>query len=121
MEGVVYDLHQSLDCFENVGLPIDEIYIGEGGSRSALWRDIQANVFGRDVKVLETEDLSANGAAIIAGVGTGLFPDFETACDLTIRFGETVRFNAELHAQYDSSYRRYCELYPALKEWFGNG
>jgi len=121
MEGVVYDLHQSLDCFENVGLPIDEIYIGEGGSRSALWRDIQANVFGRDVKVLETEDLSANGAAIIAGVGTGLFPDFETACYLTIRFGETVRFNAELHAQYDSSYRRYCELYPALKEWFGNG
>ena len=121
MEGVVFDLRHSLECFKSLGLPIEEIRMGEGGSRSALWRQIHADVFGHDVRLIETEDLSAVGAALIAGVGGGLFPNFETACEATIKLGETVRCQPEQTTFYEDAYRRYSELYPTLKAWFAKG
>ena len=118
MEGVAFDLRHSLEIIKILGLPINEIRIGEGGSRSPLWCQIQADVFAHDVRVIETEDLSAVGAALIAGVAGGLFPNFETACAATIKFGEMVAHNPERTAIYEQNYQRYCEIYPSLKKWF---
>ena len=99
MEGVAFDLKRSLECFEDIGLPIEDLRIGEGGARSALWRQIQADVFGRDVRVLEVQDASALGAAVIAGVGVGVFPDFEAACERSVKLGEAVRSGAKRAAE----------------------
>ncbi len=118
MEGAAFDLKRSLECFEDIGLPIEDLRIGEGGARSALWRQIQADVFGRDVRVLEVQDASALGAAVIAGVGVGVFPDFEAACERSVKLGEAVRSGAERAAEYEKRFRRYRELYPSLKGWF---
>ncbi len=120
MEGVAFDLRHSLECFKRLGLPIDELRIGEGGAKSALWRSIQADVFGQDVRMMETRDASAIGAAIIVGVGVGVFEDFESACERVIVLGETVRCEADRVAQYEGCYRRYSHLYPSLKDWFHN-
>ncbi|MCZ6680471.1 MAG: xylulokinase [Candidatus Poribacteria bacterium] len=121
MEGVVFDLRHSLECFKSLGLPIEEVRMGEGGSRSALWRQIHADVFCHDLRLIDTEDLSAVGAALIAGVGGGIFPDFPTACKATIKLGEMVRCDPERAAFYEEAYQRYCELYPTLKSWFEKG
>ena len=118
MEGVVFDLRHSLECFKQLNLPISEIYIGEGGSRSELWRQMQADIFGQQVRILEVEDVSALGAAIIAGVGVGVFDDFESACDLTVSLGQTIFSNTEQIEKYERYYRRYSGLYPSLKNWF---
>lgn len=118
MEGVAFDLKRSLECFEDIGLPIEDLRIGEGGARSALWRQIQADVFGRDVRVLEVQDASALGAAVIAGVGVGVFPDFEAACERSVKLGEAVRSGAKRAADYEKRFRRYRDLYPSLKGWF---
>ena len=119
MEGVAFDLRHSLECFKRLGLPIDEIRIGEGGAKSVLWRHIQADVFGRDVRVMETRDASAIGAAVIAGVGIGLFEDFASRSLIrTIGLGETVPCSADRAEQYETCYRQYSRLYPSLKEWF---
>ena len=118
MEGVAFDLKRSLECFEDIGLPIEDLRIGEGGARSALWRQIQADMFGRDVRVLEVQDASALGAAVIAGVGVGVFPDFEAACERSVNLGEAVRSGARHAADYEKRFRRYRELYPSLKGWF---
>ena len=118
MEGVAFDLRHSLECFKRLGSPIDELRIGEGGAKSELWRAIQADVFGQDVRVLETREVSAIGAAIIAGIGVGVFSDFESACEKAIVLGETVRCDADRVQQYEAYYQRYCELYPILKDWF---
>ena len=118
MEGVAFDLRRSLECFEDIGLSIKELRIGEGGARSALWRQIQADVFGRDVRVLEVQDASALGAAVIAGVGVGVFPDFETACERSVGLGATVRCCAARAVEYEKQFHRYCGLYPSLKGWF---
>ena len=90
MEGVAFDLRQSLECFKGLGLPAEELRIGEGGARSALWRQIQADVFGQDVRVLEVEDASALGAAIIAAIGVEMYTDFESGCGRAVGLGETV-------------------------------
>ena len=118
MEGVAFDLRRSLECFEDIGLPIEDLRIGEGGARSALWRQIQADVFGRDARVLEVQDASALGAALIAGVGVGVFPDFETACERSVGLGEGVRRNDERATDYEKQFQRYGDLYPSLKGWF---
>jgi xylulokinase len=121
LEGVVFDLRHSLECFKEIGLPIDEIRMGEGGSRASVWRHIHADVFGHDLRLIETEDLSAVGAALIASVGGEIFPDFSTACEATIKLGETIPCNPERAKFYEDAYQRYCELYPTLKNWYTNG
>ena len=118
MEGVIFDLRHSLECFKKLNLPIREIYIGEGGSRSKLWQQMQADIFGQEVKNLEVEDASALGAAIIAGVGLGVFDDFESACNKTVVLGQTIFSNTDQIERYERYYQRYCGLYPSLKNWF---
>lgn len=118
MEGVVYDLRHSLDCFTEIGLPIDELRIGEGGSYSALWRQIQADILGRDVVRIETDDLSAVGAALLAGVGSGLYADFATACRGAVKLAETVSCDAGQAELYRQAFARYGALYPTLKDWY---
>jgi len=118
MEGVAFDLRRSLECFEDIGLPIADLRIGEGGARSALWRQIQVDVFGRDARVLEVQDASALGAAVIAGVGVGVFPDFEAACERAVGLGEAVRCNGKRATDYEKQFQRYRGLYPSLKVWF---
>jgi xylulokinase len=121
MEGVAFDLRHSLECFKSLGLPIKEIRMGEGGSRSLLWRQIHADVFGHDLRLIETEDLSAVGAGLLAAVSGGLFPDFESACQAVIKLGETVYCDAGRAASYQEAYERYCRLYPMLQAWYGQG
>ena len=118
MEGVAFDLRHSLECFKRLGSPIDELRIGEGGAKSALWSAIQADVFGQDVRIMETREVSAVGAAIIAGIGVGVFSAFESACEKAIVLGETIGCDAGRVQQYEAYYQRYCELYPTLKNWF---
>lgn len=118
MEGVAFDLRQSLECFKGLGLPAGELRIGEGGARSALWRQIQADVFGQDVRVLEVEDASALGAAIIAAVGVEMYTDFESGCGRAVGLGETVRCDAARVRRYEACFRHYSRLYPSMKDWF---
>jgi xylulokinase len=118
MEGVVYDVRHCLECFKRLNLPLHEIRIGEGGAKSLLWRQIQADVFGQPVRLMETEDASAVGAALIAGVGVGVWRDFAEACGRTIRLGETIEPTAENVARYERGYRLYSRFYDDLKETF---
>ncbi len=118
MEGVAFDLRQALDCFARLGLPMAELRIGEGGAKSALWRQILVDVFGRDGRLMDLGDASAIGAAIIAGVGTGVFQDFEEGCGLTVRLADRIVCDSGNAGVYDSSYRLYQELYPSLKDWY---
>ena len=121
MEGVAFELRQALECFHALNLPINEIRIGEGGSRSPLWRQILADVFGRDARLMEVEDASAVGAAIIAGVSAGVWPSFQEACDRVIILSETVSCDPSRVEIYERAFQRYRGLYPALREWFGTG
>ena len=89
-----------------------------GGARSALWRQIMADVFGRPVAVLENAEGPAFGAALLAGTGAGLYPDVPAACAQTLREAGRVTPHPGRAALYDAYYGAYRGLYPALRPSF---
>lgn len=118
IEGIIFDLRHSLECFKQQGIAINEIRIGEGWAQSPLWLNIQSAVFGQDLKVLKTKELSAVGSSLIASVGVGNFPNFEAACAAGVKISETVTCNQEDIDFYEERYRKYCSLYPTMKQWY---
>jgi xylulokinase len=113
MEGVAFSLRDTFTLFEELGIPVAEIRLGGGGARGALWRKIQADVYGRPVERLEAEEGGAFGAALLAGTGVGAWPDVATACAETIRVAEVIEPS---HAsEMEAAYREYRKVYPALK------
>jgi xylulokinase len=101
-----------------MGVPITQVRASGGGARSRLWRQIQADVTGREHVTINVDEGPAFGVALLAGVGTGVWPDVATACRATIQVNEATAPNAENHAVYDKVYRVYRELYPNLKHQF---
>ncbi|HBO44734.1 MAG TPA: xylulokinase, partial [Planctomycetaceae bacterium] len=85
LEGVTYSLADSLAIFDELGVPIRQIRASGGGGRSTLWRQIQADVFGREVVTINTDEGAAFGVALLAAVGAGEFKSVEEACRATIR------------------------------------
>jgi xylulokinase len=95
--------------------------MGGGGAKSALWRQIHADILGLSVVTAKTPENSATGAAMLAGIGTEVFPSFEEACEKTVRHGDEIRPDNTYRAGYEQLYHRYRALYPALQEHFRQG
>ena len=76
LEGVAFSLRDTLTIFAEMDVPVENIRLGGGGARSPLWRQIQADVYGRAVEILEAEEGAAYGAALLAGVGAGAWPEW---------------------------------------------
>jgi xylulokinase len=113
LEGVAFSLQDTLTLFEELGIPVKSIRLGGGGARGSLWRQIQADVYGQSVELLEAEEGGAFGAALLAGTGVGAWPDVESACAATVRVSETIApRNADVMRE---AYKLYRRVYPALR------
>jgi xylulokinase len=117
LEGVAFGLRDSFELMKQAGQKeIRQVRISGGGARSLLWRQILADVFGAELVTVNTTEGAAYGAALLAGVGAGLWPDVDSACQATVRLtGSTVPQPAQ-QAAYEKYYALYRQLYPALKE-----
>jgi xylulokinase len=114
LEGVAFSLRDTLTLFRELRVPVKAIRLGGGGARGALWRQIQADVYGHPVELLEAEEGGAFGAALLAGTGIGVWASVEAACAATVRVAETIApRNAGV---MDEAYARYRRIYPALKQ-----
>ena len=114
LEGVAFSLRDSLTIIGDMGLPATRIRLGGGGANSPLWRRIQADVYGQAVEVLAAEEGAAYGAALLAGVGCGVWSTVDEACDRVCRVAETVYPVPETVAILDERYDRFRALYRAL-------
>jgi len=115
LEGVAYNFRDSFELLTKLGYTVNEVQAGEGGSRHPLWPQIIAEVLGLPVNILSELDSSALGAAIIAGVGTGVWKDFSEATKLTIRTSKRIMPNPDHHELYTKQYRQYQRAYAALQ------
>jgi xylulokinase len=113
LEGVVYSLHDCLEIMTGLGMDVAEVRAIGGGARSALWRQIQADVFGVPVRRMAVDEGPAYGAALLAGVAGGQFKSVKEACSV-IRLRPEVAApepsRAELYRRYRQAFRM---LYPA--------
>jgi xylulokinase len=115
LEGVAFSLRETLTIFDEMRVPVKRIRLGGGGARSALWRQIQADVYGRDVEIVEAEEGAAYGAAILAGVGARLWPSVDAACDAIIRVAARVPAIPANVSTMNTRYAAYRRVYPAIK------
>lgn len=118
MEGVVYSLRESIAIFRDLGVPIREIRATGGGAKSALWRQIQADVFDARVATLNAEEGPAYGAALLATVGGGEYANIEEACDATLATVSELRSDPAAREYYDRAFPVYRKLYQSLKDDF---
>jgi xylulokinase len=114
LEGVAFSLRDTLTLFAELGVPVKAIRLGGGGARGALWRQIQADVYGHPVELLEAEEGGAFGAALLAGTGIGVWPTVEAACAATVRVAEVIEPRDA--AVMNEEYKKYRRIYPALRE-----
>ncbi len=114
MEGVAFSLRDIFTLFAELQIPVERIRLGGGGARGALWRQIQADVYGRQVELLAAEEGGAYGAALLAGVGVGAWESVKAACAETVRVAESIQ-PKDVKAM-DAAYMRFRRVYPALRE-----
>ena len=114
LEGVAFSLRDTLSIFSELSVPIGSIRLGGGGSRSPLWRQIQADVYGHPVDTAADEG-AAYGAAILAAVGIGLWPTVDAACDALVRGAATTTPKPAVVTLMTDRYGAYRRIYPALR------
>ena len=119
LEGITYGMNDSLQLMRNLGLEISEVRASGGGANSPFWLQMQADIYRSRVVTTNVTEGAAFGAAVLAGVATGLFADLGSAAARIVQnTGETNPGPEE--AVYADFYPEYRALYPALKDRFAS-
>ena len=118
LEGATFAMRDSLELIREMGVAIEQVRVSGGGARNALWKQIQADVYGCDVHTLNSSEGPAFGVALLAQVGTGAFQSVPEACDATIRAVDSTRVDPSAKAYYDRAFPIYRQLYRDLRESF---
>ncbi len=118
LEGVAFAIRDSFEVARSLGISIDRTMICGGGAKSPLWKKIMANVLNIQVDVPQIEEGPAMGAAMLAAVADGTFASVKEAADCVVRVKETISPDPALAAVYDRQYRKFAQIYPAVRELF---
>jgi xylulokinase len=117
MEGVVFALRQGLDLMTELGVPCEQILASGGATHHPLWLQLQADIFNRPIHRTATQEAAAKGAAMLAGLGVGVYQDGRDAIDSAVeRHPEVITPDPRRVARYAGRFPVYCNLYPALAD-----
>lgn len=116
MEGVGYCLADCNEILKSMGVSVSSMRLCGGGSRSPVWREILACLYGCSVRTLKQEEGPAFGAVILAGVGAGLFPNVQEACERLISEDTVTEPDKEKMGIYQQYHKVYDKFYEDLKE-----
>ena len=116
LEGCCFAVRDIVERLTAIGLGADVIRVVGGGSRDRTWLQIKADVTGREIELLEEPEATALGAALIAAVGVGAFPDLDTAAAATLRL-DPVRFTPDPPTvrRYDDAWAAHRAIFDALE------
>jgi xylulokinase len=120
LEGSAYALRDILGAMRDAGLEVRRLTMVGGGAKGALWRQIKADVTGLPVRVPTSVETTATGAGILAAVAAGVHPTVSEATSAFVSYEpKEVQPRPEAREAYDESYRRYRDVYAALRPVFG--
>ncbi len=118
LEGVTFGMRDALEIMRSMNICVSEVRGSGGGSRSPFWRQLQANIYKAPYILTNATEGPAYGAALLAGVGTGIFDSVEEACKASIKRTARIAPNKKQSALYDRHYGVYDKLYSDLKSRF---
>ncbi len=120
MEGVTYSLRDSLAIVQELGIPVRQVRTTGGGAKSAFWRQMQADMFGKRVVAMAAEEGPAYGVALLAAVGAGEYKSVVEACKATVKTTQETKPDAKTRRYYNQGFPIYQNLYHALRNDFQN-
>jgi xylulokinase len=115
LEGVAFSLRDTFTIFRELGVPVKSIRLGGGGARSPFWQQIQADIYGIPVDLIEAEEGAAYGAALLAGVGADVWRSVDAGCKSAVHVRKRVDPIGENVDLMSRRYEEYRKLYPALR------
>lgn len=118
LEGVALSLNHNLETAAEVGAKVDVMNAMGGASNSRLWTQIKADVTGRTIQVPTSDTATTLGAALLAGVGCGVYKDYDEAVKKTIVITRVQEPNMENHEIYKKSMELYLKLCETLTDTF---
>jgi len=116
MEGAAYSLLHNIETAEGAGASVGTMRAMGGAANSRFWTQMKADITGRSIEVPGSDTATTLGAALLAGVGVGVYRDFDEAVSETVTVKRRHEPNGEIKEEYARGYRTYLELYAALKE-----
>ena len=114
MEGIVYEAKTIVNAIKDMGLNIDEMRLSGGGAKSRTWCQMQADIFGIPIILLQSSELTALGAAMLAAVGAGRFTDIDEAVTNCVHIQKTYEPDPSNKDAYEDGYQRFIDCYNAL-------
>jgi xylulokinase len=118
MEGVTFELKQTLEIVEGAGHPVETISHTGGGARSALWSQIKADIYGKPVVTFENSESGLLGAAILAGTGVGLYASERDGALRCLRVQATYTPDPRTAERYQRQYALFKQMHALLQEPF---
>ena len=116
MEGVALEIRDMMSVWLGAGLKVEVLRLGGGATRCRLWNQIQADVYGRPVQTLRCQESTVLGAAMLGGLGAGVFGSLDQGVDEMVHVDEQLEPSAERHALYSELYDAYVKAYQGLAE-----
>lgn len=119
LEGAAFAIRHVIELLESdIGLVIEDLRIGGAAASSTIWNQIIADVLGKRVVSITQSHTEVLGAAVLTGVGLGLYPNFETAVEQTVVTGDTFEPDLIAHESYDKLFQMYKQLYNDTRHHF---
>jgi xylulokinase len=115
MEGIAFSLYDCLLACESTGVSPKQMVALGGGANSRLWLQIQADIYEKPLIVTITPEQAALGAAITAGVGSGMFHSFGEGCKCSVHYGDIIEPNSSAHSIYLEYFDVYKNIYKSAK------
>jgi xylulokinase len=118
LEGVAFSQLECVEVFREMGVPVGDMVITGGGSKSRLWSQMLADLYGCPVSNMKSDEGAALGAALLAAVGAGLYSTVQEACAAVVKRGDTLTPDPSAKAAYDPYFDLYKRLYTTMKDDF---
>jgi xylulokinase len=114
LEGLTYELRLNLDLLKAGGVQVDVLRAIGGGAKSKLWLQLKADITGIPVVTPKITEAAGFGAALLAGVGAGLFPSAAEAASRFLQLTDEYQPDPARHAAYTRQFELYRQVYPAV-------
>lgn len=114
MEGVVLEIRDMIEGWLRAGVELTTMRLGGGATKSPLWNQIQADIYGRPVETLKTSEATVLGAAILGGIGSGVFSTIQEGVDAMVKVADHIEPNQANHVVYEEMYLAYAKAYEGL-------
>jgi len=116
IEGLDYQVLDIVTALKNgLGIKPDRLVVVGGSTRNSFWMQNKADITGLPIDVPEVEEATPLGAAILAGIGVGLYRNEQDAFERVYKKGKTYQPDSQLASRYAEWYQIYKQLYPVLK------